>query len=71
MVVCILSNLCFNSLGFCGFFAFSSQIFFFCISVVEHAFQLGNGSQRHALLLELYSTELQLFKDLTTTNEGR
>lgn len=39
--------------------------------VVEHAFQLGNGSQRRALLLELYSTELQLFKDLTTTNEDR
>ncbi|KAJ8623282.1 hypothetical protein MRB53_031811 [Persea americana] len=39
--------------------------------VVEHTFQLGNGSQRQALLLELYSTELQLFKDLTTTNEGR
>ncbi|XP_058076166.1 pumilio homolog 24 isoform X1 [Magnolia sinica] len=39
--------------------------------VVEHAFQLGNGSQKQTLLLELYSTELQLFKDLTTTNEGR
>ncbi|RWR94227.1 Pumilio RNA-binding repeat [Cinnamomum micranthum f. kanehirae] len=39
--------------------------------VVEHTFQLGNGSQRQALLLELYSTELQLFKDLTTTSEAR
>eukprot|EP00262_Sarcandra_glabra_P017584 TRINITY_DN6061_c0_g1_i1.p1 TRINITY_DN6061_c0_g1~~TRINITY_DN6061_c0_g1_i1.p1 ORF type:complete len:660 (-),score=112.79 TRINITY_DN6061_c0_g1_i1:326-2281(-) len=39
--------------------------------VVEHAFQLGNGSQKQGLLLELYSTELQLFKDLTSMNAGR
>ncbi|XP_068639913.1 pumilio homolog 24 [Aristolochia californica] len=39
--------------------------------VVEHAFQLGNGSQKQGLLLELYSTELQLFKDLTTTKESK
>ncbi|KAK1315638.1 hypothetical protein QJS10_CPA05g00322 [Acorus calamus] len=39
--------------------------------VVEHAFQLGNGSQKQRLLSELYSTELQLFKDLTSNNEGR
>ncbi|XP_077218294.1 pumilio 24 [Tasmannia lanceolata] len=38
--------------------------------VVEHAFQLGNGSQKRLLLSELYSTELQLFKDLTSTSEG-
>ncbi|KAK1277245.1 hypothetical protein QJS04_geneDACA007172 [Acorus gramineus] len=38
--------------------------------VVEHAFQLGNGSQKQRLLSELYSTELQLFKDLTSNNEG-
>ncbi|KAL5996257.1 hypothetical protein ACLOJK_026331 [Asimina triloba] len=39
-------------------------------NVAEHAFQLGNGSQKQALLAELYSPELQLFKDLTT-KEGR
>ncbi|PKI56722.1 hypothetical protein CRG98_022882 [Punica granatum] len=35
--------------------------------VVEHAYQLGNASQKQELLMELYSTELQLFKDLVTT----
>ncbi|OVA18708.1 Pumilio RNA-binding repeat [Macleaya cordata] len=39
--------------------------------VVEHAFQLANASQRQSLLLELYSTELQLFKDLVSMKEGR
>ncbi|KAJ0980625.1 hypothetical protein J5N97_008880 [Dioscorea zingiberensis] len=40
-------------------------------AVVEHAFQLGNASQKQGLLMELYSTELQLFKDLTRTNASR
>ncbi|GMP56979.1 hypothetical protein CsSME_00021254 [Camellia sinensis var. sinensis] len=32
--------------------------------VVEHAYQSGNATQKQALLMELYCTELQLFKDL-------
>ncbi|GAB4850843.1 Pumilio 24 [Ancistrocladus abbreviatus] len=39
--------------------------------VVEHAYQLGNATQKRTLLMELYSTELQLFKDLTAMNESR
>jgi hypothetical protein len=33
-------------------------------SVIEHAYQLANATQKQELLMELYSTELQLFKDL-------
>ncbi|PKU64948.1 pumilio homolog 24 isoform X2 [Dendrobium catenatum] len=39
-------------------------------AVVEHAYHLASGSQRQRLLMEMYSTELQLFKDLTLTNAG-
>ncbi|KAI3691457.1 hypothetical protein L2E82_49816 [Cichorium intybus] len=39
--------------------------------VVEHAYQLGNATQKQALLMELYSTELQLFKDLVSLKERR
>ncbi|CAN0855634.1 Pumilio homolog 24 [Linum grandiflorum] len=39
--------------------------------VVEHVYQAGNGAQRQELLLELYSTELQLFKDLSSIKENR
>ncbi|XAR48675.1 hypothetical protein NMG60_11031568 [Bertholletia excelsa] len=39
--------------------------------VVEHTYQLGNASQKQALLIELYSTELQLFKDLVAMKESR
>ncbi|XP_076902120.1 pumilio homolog 24-like [Bidens hawaiensis] len=39
--------------------------------VVEHAYQLGNASQKQSILMELYSTELQLFKDLASVNERR
>ncbi|XP_050373546.1 pumilio homolog 24 [Argentina anserina] len=39
--------------------------------VVEHAYQLGNATQKQQLLGELYSTELQLFKDLALKKEGR
>ncbi|KAL7220760.1 hypothetical protein ACSBR2_013615 [Camellia fascicularis] len=39
--------------------------------VVEHAYQLGNATQKQALLMELYSTELQLFKDLVSMKESR
>jgi pumilio homology domain family member 6 len=38
---------------------------------VEHVYHLANGSQKRSMLVEMYSTELQLFKDLTTTNSGR
>ncbi|KAF9622711.1 hypothetical protein IFM89_032891 [Coptis chinensis] len=39
--------------------------------VIEHAYQLGNGFQKQSLLLELYSAELQLFKDLVSMKERR
>lgn len=39
--------------------------------VVEHAYNLGNAAQKQALLVELYSTELQLFKDLGSMKERR
>ncbi|KAK1380300.1 pumilio-like [Heracleum sosnowskyi] len=39
--------------------------------VVEHAYNLGNAAQKQAMLVELYSTELQLFKDLGSIKETR
>ncbi|KAK7264669.1 hypothetical protein RJT34_32279 [Clitoria ternatea] len=39
--------------------------------VVEHAYELANAAQKQELLLELYSTELQLFKDLASLKESR
>ncbi|KAJ0035556.1 hypothetical protein Pint_24442 [Pistacia integerrima] len=39
--------------------------------VIEHAYQLANATQKHELLVELYSTELQLFKDLVSIKESR
>uniref|UniRef100_A0A5B7ANJ5 PUM-HD domain-containing protein n=1 Tax=Davidia involucrata TaxID=16924 RepID=A0A5B7ANJ5_DAVIN len=39
--------------------------------VVEYAYQLGNASQKQAILMECYSTELQLFKDLVSVKERR
>ncbi|XP_057806060.1 pumilio homolog 24 [Salvia miltiorrhiza] len=39
--------------------------------VIEHAYCLGNASQKQTLLMELYSPELQLFKDLVTMKENR
>ncbi|KAK6265341.1 hypothetical protein QUC31_016178 [Theobroma cacao] len=39
--------------------------------VIEHAYQLGNATQKQELLMELYSTELQLFKDLASIKESR
>ncbi|GAB2227514.1 hypothetical protein Droror1_Dr00009336 [Drosera rotundifolia] len=39
--------------------------------VVEHAYQLANATQKRGILMELYSTELRLFKDLTTMSETR
>lgn len=39
--------------------------------VVEHAYQLGNAAQKQTLLMELYSPELQLFKDLISSKEAR
>ncbi|XP_057957672.1 pumilio homolog 24 [Malania oleifera] len=39
--------------------------------VIEHAYQLGNANQKQELLMELYSTELQLFKDLVSMKESR
>ncbi|MBA0557785.1 hypothetical protein Golob_014829 [Gossypium lobatum] len=39
--------------------------------VIEHAYQLGNASQKQELLMELYSTELHLFKDLASIKESR
>ncbi|KAL8153651.1 hypothetical protein V2J09_011411 [Rumex salicifolius] len=40
-------------------------------AVIEHAYQLGSGAQKREMLLELYSTELQLFKDLSNIKESR
>ncbi|KAJ1686017.1 hypothetical protein LUZ63_017407 [Rhynchospora breviuscula] len=40
-------------------------------AVVEHVYHLAKGSQKRSLLVEMYSTELQLFKDLTKTNSAR
>ena len=37
----------------------------FFLAVVDYAFQRGTKRQKRQLLLELYSTELQLFQDLT------
>lgn len=39
--------------------------------VIEHAYQMGNATQKQELLVELYSTELQLFKDLVSVKESR
>ncbi|KAK2645304.1 hypothetical protein Ddye_020499 [Dipteronia dyeriana] len=39
--------------------------------VIEHAYQLGNATQKQEMLIELYSTELQLFKDLVAMKESR
>lgn len=39
--------------------------------VVQHAYELANATQKQELLMELYSTELQLFKDLVSFKEGR
>lgn len=39
--------------------------------VVEHAYELANAAQKQQLLSELYSTELQLFKDLVSSKESR
>ncbi|KAJ9699672.1 hypothetical protein PVL29_005507 [Vitis rotundifolia] len=39
--------------------------------VIEHAYQLGNATQKQELLMELYSIELQLFKDLASVKESR
>ncbi|KAL1223697.1 Pumilio-like protein 24 [Cardamine amara subsp. amara] len=39
--------------------------------VVERAYDLGTAAQKQELLAELYSTELQLFKSLTSTTEKR
>ncbi|KAJ4844978.1 hypothetical protein Tsubulata_011712 [Turnera subulata] len=39
--------------------------------VVEQAYKLANASQKQELLMELYSPELQLFKDLASIKESR
>ncbi|KAI5415700.1 pumilio homolog 24 isoform X1 [Lathyrus oleraceus] len=39
--------------------------------VVEHAYDLASAAQKQELILELYSTELQLFKDLVSAKETR
>lgn len=39
--------------------------------VVEQAYHLGNAAQKQALLSELYSPELKLFKDLVSTKESK
>ncbi|XVF62521.1 hypothetical protein PTKIN_Ptkin09bG0015000 [Pterospermum kingtungense] len=39
--------------------------------VIEHAYQLANATQKQELLMELYSTELQLFRGLASIKESR
>ncbi|XP_059433723.1 pumilio homolog 24-like [Corylus avellana] len=39
--------------------------------VLQHAYDSANATQKQELLLELYSTELQLFKDLVSMKESR
>ncbi|XP_058775080.1 pumilio homolog 24-like [Vicia villosa] len=39
--------------------------------VVEHVYDLASTAQKQELVLELYSTELQLFKNLVTAKETR
>ncbi|PON61968.1 Coatomer beta subunit [Parasponia andersonii] len=39
--------------------------------VIEHAYQLGNAAQKQELLMELFSAELQIFRDLVSTKESR
>ena len=43
-------------------------MFFF--AVVDYAFQRGTQRQKRQLLVELYSPELQLFKDLTVQSSS-
>ncbi|KAK6146205.1 hypothetical protein DH2020_020074 [Rehmannia glutinosa] len=49
----------------------SSRVLQHAFAVIEHAYNLGNATQKQALLMELYSPELQLFKDLVTGKENR
>lgn len=46
-------------------------LFFFFFAVVEHAYHLANAAQKQTLLQELYSLELQLFKDMVSVKESR
>ncbi|KAI3849374.1 hypothetical protein MKW92_017467 [Papaver armeniacum] len=39
--------------------------------IIEHAFQLANTSQKQSLLVELYSTDQQLCKDMILTKKDR
>ncbi|KAE9602580.1 hypothetical protein Lalb_Chr12g0201101 [Lupinus albus] len=39
--------------------------------IVEHAYELASAAKKQELLLELYSTELKLSKDLVSLNESR
>ncbi|KAL8026096.1 hypothetical protein ABFX02_14G006400 [Erythranthe guttata] len=39
--------------------------------VIEHVYNLGNATQKQALLVELYSPELQLFQDLVIAKDDR
>lgn len=42
-----------------------SHQYMFFLAVVDYAFHRATQRQKRQLLLELYSTELQLFQDLT------
>lgn len=46
-------------------------VYYFIFAVVEHAYHLANAAQKQTLLHELYSLELQLFKDLVSMKESR
>ena len=47
------------------------MLYFILFAVVEHAYHFANAAQKQTLLQELYSLELQLFKDLVSVKESR
>jgi hypothetical protein len=47
-----------------------SHQYMFFFAVVDYAFQRGTQRQKRQLLVELYSPELQLFKDLTVQSSS-
>lgn len=56
------------NLMFCSFLTVLSTTEF---AVIEHAYQLGDTTQKLELVMELYSPEFQLFKDQVPSKESR
>lgn len=53
---------------FAVFLLFFLQLNF---AVIEHAYQLGDATQKLELTMELYSPEFQLFKDQIPSKESK